>query len=66
VQKDISTVFLLDNSEMSFEKQQANGLLISTWVCDPYDRALSDIISILDALRYVEDVRSVLSLRTRR
>lgn len=41
-----------------------NGIPIDTWIDDPNDEALLDLLPFLDALRFTEDVRSVLSLRT--
>ncbi|KAG0023856.1 Nuclear envelope morphology protein 1 [Podila clonocystis] len=35
-----------------------------SWISDPNDEALLDLLPFLDALRFTEDVRSVLSLRT--
>lgn len=41
-----------------------NGIPIDSWINDPNDEALLDLLPFLDALRFTEDVRSVLSLRT--
>ncbi|KAL2920375.1 Nuclear envelope morphology protein 1 [Polyrhizophydium stewartii] len=43
--------------------QADNGIPIDTWIDDPHDEALLDLLPFLDALRFAEDVRSVLSLR---
>lgn len=40
-----------------------NGILIDGWVEDKRDTALLDLLPFLDALRFVDDVRSILSLR---
>jgi hypothetical protein len=40
-----------------------NGLPISGWYDDQRDEALLDLLPVLDALRFVDDVRSILRLR---
>lgn len=40
-----------------------NGIPIDGWVSEQNDTALLDFLPFLDALRFVEDVRSILSLR---
>jgi CTD nuclear envelope phosphatase 1 len=40
-----------------------NGIPIEGWISDPLDESLLDLLPFLDSLRYVDDVRSVLSLR---
>ncbi|KXS09491.1 hypothetical protein M427DRAFT_64007 [Gonapodya prolifera JEL478] len=63
VEPDLSKVFLVDNSPISYAVNQDNGVPIEGWVSDPKDEALLDLLPFLDALRFVSDVRSVLSLR---
>ena len=78
VEKDLSQVCLLDNSHMSYAMHQGrclsdawyetdcgvdNGIPIEGWTSDPTDTGLLDILVLLDGLRFVDDVRSVLSLR---
>jgi TFIIF-interacting CTD phosphatase-like protein len=41
-----------------------NGIPITTWIDNPDDEALLDLLPFLDALRFTKDVRSVLALRT--
>jgi CTD nuclear envelope phosphatase 1 len=38
-------------------------VFIDSWYEDKKDTALLDLLPFLDALRFVEDVRSILSLR---
>ncbi|KAF9432733.1 Nuclear envelope morphology protein 1 [Entomortierella beljakovae] len=64
INQDLSTVCLLDNSPVSYSLNRENGIPISSWIDDPNDEALLDLLPFLDALRFTEDVRSVLSLRT--
>lgn len=75
VDQDLSRVFLLDNSAISFILNPGNtdssflilllenGIFIDGWVDDKKDSALLDLLPFLDALRFVEDVRSILSFR---
>ena len=63
VEPDLSQVLILDNSVAAFELNPDNGVLISTWIDDRNDEALLDILPFLDALRFVDDVRSILGLR---
>ncbi|KAI9223137.1 NLI interacting factor-like phosphatase-domain-containing protein [Blastocladiella britannica] len=63
IDADLSQVCLLDNSPISFAINQANGIPIEGWVSDSNDEALLELLPFLDALRFAEDVRSVLGLR---
>lgn len=40
-----------------------NGIPIEGWISESSDEALLDLLPFLDALRFTEDVRSVLRLR---
>ena len=40
-----------------------NGIPIEAWTEDPRDECLLDLLVFLDGLRFVEDVRHVLSLK---
>lgn len=63
VDADISKICLLDNSAASFAFYPDNAIPIESWRDDPKDSALLDLLPFLDALRFVDDVRSILSLR---
>jgi CTD nuclear envelope phosphatase 1 len=63
VDADLSRVFLLDNSVVSFARNPDSAIFIDSWVGERTDNALLDLLPFLDALRFVEDVRSILSLR---
>eukprot|EP00727_Mastigamoeba_balamuthi_P007771 m51a1_g3614 hypothetical protein (219) ;mRNA; r:62750-63738 len=64
---DMSQTLLVDNNPLAFSLQPTNGLPIQTWDAqDPFDTALLDMLPFLNALRYVQDVRSILSLRLTR
>jgi CTD nuclear envelope phosphatase 1 len=60
---DISKICLLDNSAASFAFYPDYAIPIESWKDDLKDSALLDILPFLDALRFVDDVRSILSLR---
>jgi hypothetical protein len=59
----LSKTILLDNSPVSFFPQPRNGLPVLGWLNDETDETLLDVLPVLDALRYVDDVRHVLSFR---
>lgn len=61
VSSDLSSVFILDNSPGAYKSFPNNAIPISSWFQDPTDTALLNILPMLDALRFVNDVRSILS-----
>ncbi|TPX30406.1 hypothetical protein SmJEL517_g06019 [Synchytrium microbalum] len=63
IEPDLSQVCLLDNSPMSYADHPDNAIPIESWINDPHDEALLDLLPFLDALRFTDDVRTVLSLR---
>lgn len=63
VDPDFSKVCLIDNSAASFAFYPDNAIPIESWKENPRDSALLDLLPFLDALRFVDDVRSILSLR---
>ncbi|KAF6762662.1 NLI interacting factor-like phosphatase-domain-containing protein [Ephemerocybe angulata] len=64
IEPDLSRVCLVDNSPVSYDINEANGIPIEGWTNDPYDEALLDLLPVLDSLRFTSDVRRVLGLRT--
>ena len=58
---DLSSVFILDNSPGAYRAYPDNAIPIKSWFNDPSDTALLNLLPVLDALRFVSDVRSVLS-----
>lgn len=58
-----SRLVVLDNSPVSFSRHRDNAILISGWTSDPNDRDLLNLLPLLNALRGVPDVRSVLALK---
>ncbi|WFD29929.1 protein-serine/threonine phosphatase [Malassezia sp. CBS 17886] len=63
VERDLSRVCLVDNSPISYELQESNGIPVEGWTHDPRDEALLDLLPILDGLRFASDVRHILGLR---
>lgn len=63
VGEDLSKVALVDNSPNSYTLNPDNGIPVSGWINDPADEGLLDLLPFLDALKQVDDVRSILSLR---
>ncbi|KAJ2145975.1 Nuclear envelope morphology protein 1 [Coemansia sp. RSA 678] len=64
IDHDLSQIVLVDNSPLSYFINPTNGIPIQPWInSDPKDEALLDLLPLLDALRFTDDVRSILSLR---
>lgn len=57
---DLSSVVLVDNSPGAYRNNPDNAIPIKSWISDPYDSALLNILPVLDALRFCSDVRSML------
>ncbi|KAJ1973898.1 Nuclear envelope morphology protein 1 [Dimargaris xerosporica] len=64
VDPDLSHVCLVDNSPASYSLNQDNGIPIQAWYNNnARDEALLDLLPFLDALRFTQDVRSILGFR---
>ncbi|KAL5240766.1 hypothetical protein ACI65C_008176 [Semiaphis heraclei] len=61
VSSDLSKVFILDNSPAAYRAFPDNAIPIKSWFSDTSDTALLNLLPMLDALRFTDDVRSVLS-----
>lgn len=61
VSTDLSSIFILDNSPGAYRSFPDNAIPIQSWFSDPQDTALLCLLPVLDALRFVSDVRSILS-----
>jgi len=57
-------LYSLFSDPFSFSAATDNAIPVDSWYSDRNDQALLDLLPLLDALRYVDDVRSVLSLRS--
>lgn len=55
--RDLSQTIIVDNSPLSYVFQPENAIPIEGFVGDPSDRALNELIPLLDALVDVTDVR---------
>ncbi|KAI8997530.1 NLI interacting factor, partial [Pilobolus umbonatus] len=60
---DLRKVCLLDNSPVAFDLYKENGIALPTWISNPNDESLLDLLPFLDALRFAADVRSILKLQ---
>ena len=60
IHADLSSVFILDNSPGAYRRFPDNAIPIKSWFSDPFDTALLNLLPFLDALRFCNDVRSVL------
>ena len=63
VEPDLKRVVIIDNSPAAYRRCADNAIPIASWFCHPDDTALLDLLPFLDALRFVDDVRSVLSCK---
>ncbi|CAI9741539.1 Hypothetical predicted protein [Octopus vulgaris] len=61
ISSDLSSIFILDNSPVAYKSYPDNAIPIDSWFCDARDTALLCLLPMLDALRFTNDVRSVLS-----
>ncbi|TPP59558.1 Tfiif interacting ctd phosphat [Fasciola gigantica] len=61
ITSDMASIFILDNSPGAYRSYPDNAIPIRSWFSDAHDTALLCLLPILDALRFVSDVRSVLS-----
>jgi CTD nuclear envelope phosphatase 1 len=60
----MSRVIIVDNSPISYSKNRENAIPIAPFMGDNvHDTELLNLLPLLEALRYMNDVRSVLSLR---
>ncbi|KAK7205309.1 NLI interacting factor, partial [Myxozyma melibiosi] len=63
VEADLSKVMIIDNSPISYLLHEDNAIAIEGWINDPSDLDLLHLIPFLNGMRYVTDVRSIISLR---
>ncbi|XP_078337102.1 CTD nuclear envelope phosphatase 1-like isoform X2 [Crassostrea virginica] len=61
INEDLSSVFILDNSPIAYKYYEDNAIPIKSWFSDATDTTLLSLLPMLDALRFCNDVRSVLS-----
>ncbi|XP_055624917.1 CTD nuclear envelope phosphatase 1 homolog isoform X1 [Toxorhynchites rutilus septentrionalis] len=58
---DLNRIFIIDNSPGAYRCFPNNAIPIKSWFSDPMDICLLSLLPMLDALRFTNDVRSVLS-----
>ncbi|KAK9480712.1 NLI interacting factor-like phosphatase-domain-containing protein [Lipomyces japonicus] len=63
VEPDLSKVMIIDNSPISYLLHEDNAIAIEGWINDPSDLDLLHLIPFLNGMRYVTDVRTLISLR---
>ncbi|XP_048751736.1 CTD nuclear envelope phosphatase 1-like [Ostrea edulis] len=61
INEDLSSIFILDNSPIAYKYFEDNAIPIKSWFSDATDTSLLCLLPMLDALRFCNDVRSVLS-----
>ncbi|OAF66319.1 hypothetical protein A3Q56_05958 [Intoshia linei] len=61
ISKDLSNILIIDNSPEAYIEYPNNGLPISTWTTGLRDVALLELLPFLDALRFTNNVQSILS-----
>lgn len=59
----LDEVVLIDNSPTSYARNEDNAIQVEGWISDPSDTDLLNLLPLLEALRYVTDVRSILGLK---
>ncbi|CAK8678647.1 CTD nuclear envelope phosphatase 1A-like [Clavelina lepadiformis] len=60
VHNDLSSIIILDNSPGAYKGFPENAVPIKSWFADPFDTALLNVLPMLDALRFCNDVRNIL------
>jgi len=62
--RDLKKTIIVDNIRENFERQDANGIEIVTWLNDPNDRELDNLMVFLKGLveAQVKDVRPLINL----
>jgi len=64
INQDLSATIIIDNSPIAYSHNKENALPIDNWMGDnPSDESLLNLIPFLNALRFTDDVRSILGLR---
>ncbi|XP_030842774.1 CTD nuclear envelope phosphatase 1A [Strongylocentrotus purpuratus] len=64
VHPDLSSIFIVDNSPGAYRLFPDNGIPIVSWMSEPSDTGLLNLLPFLDALRFTGDIRSVLRRNT--
>lgn len=63
VNPNLKDVIIVDNSPIAYSIQPSNAIPIQTWYHDQNDEELLNLLPLLHALAFLNDVRSLLDLR---
>ncbi|XP_064542855.1 CTD nuclear envelope phosphatase 1 [Drosophila montana] len=63
VNRDLTSIFIIDNSPSAYRDFPENAIPIKSYIYDPDDEELLNLLPFLDALRFTKDVRSILGRR---
>jgi len=64
IDQDLTSTVIIDNSPIAYSNNLENAVPIDNWMGDnPSDDSLLNLLPFLEVLRFVNDVRSILSLR---
>jgi len=64
IKQDLTSTIIIDNSPIAYSHDKDNAVPIDNWLGDnPNDDSLLNLLPFLNALRFTNDVRSILSLR---
>lgn len=59
--RDLKSTMIIDNLAASYQLQPANGIACSSFIDDPNDRTLYELLPLLESLRRVADVTHALA-----
>ncbi|ORY74860.1 NLI interacting factor, partial [Protomyces lactucae-debilis] len=62
-EEDLGKAVIIDNSPLSYRLNEENAIPIEGWINDPTDNDLLYLLPLLNSLRMLYDVRSLLKLR---
>jgi CTD nuclear envelope phosphatase 1 len=63
VEPDLRDVLILDNSPAAYAMHEANAVPVEAWYDDQNDEELLNLLPLLHAVAFLDDVRSLLTLR---
>lgn len=63
IESDLRDVIIIDNSPSAYSLNDANAIPIEPWYDDRNDEELLNLLPLLHAIAFLQDVRSLLSLR---
>lgn len=63
LQHSLDDVVIIDNSPISYSMNIDNAIHVESWINDPTDSDLLQLLPFLEAMRYTTDVKTVLCLK---